>query len=156
MAAVAPWRAALGAVFIAMLCALPGPGAAPARAAAPSPPSFATLAGSTLSAVTYVARGRGMPGGGEIGRFMFQAYLRPDGTALVRVWDEARDRYTRPEERRWTLAGRRLCVGLPRLGPTIVCADVHVWGPRIAGVGTEPYVMLDGDLEPGNALAAGR
>ena len=155
MSTEAPRRVALIAACIAMLCAAGMPGAR-AQAAAPPPPSADVLAGNTLSAVTYVARTRGMPGGGEIGRFMFQAYLRADGTALVRVWDEARNSYTRPAERRWSLAGSRLCLGLPKLGPTVICANVHLWGPRIAGIGTTPYVMLDGDLEPGNAIAAGR
>jgi hypothetical protein len=33
-----------------------------------------------------------------------------------------------------------------------MCAVVHVWGPRIAGIGTQPYAMLDGDLQPGNVV----
>jgi hypothetical protein len=37
-----------------------------------------------------------------------------------------------------------------------MCADVHVWGPRIAGVGAQPYAMLDGDLKPGNVIGGRR
>jgi hypothetical protein len=34
---------------------------------------------------------------------------------------------------------------------------VHVWGPRIAGVGVQPsYAMLDGDLKPGNVIGGRR
>ena len=114
-----------------------------------------TLAGNTLSAVTWVPRSNAA-GGGALRRFVLQAYLRPDGTALVRVWDAPRNSYTRPEERRWGLSGSRLCLDLPvPPGPERICAEIHEWGPRIAGVGTLPYVMLDGDLKPGNAILGG-
>jgi hypothetical protein len=111
-----------------------------------------TLAGNTLSAVTWVPRSATTSGGGALSRFMLQAYLRQDGSALIRIWDPARNAYTRPVERNWTLSGRRLCLDLPAPGPGRVCAEVHSWGPRIAGVGTAPYAMLDGDLKPGNTL----
>jgi hypothetical protein len=111
-----------------------------------------TLAGNTLSAVTWVPRSAATPGGGALSRFMLQAYLRQDGSALIRIWDPARNAYTRPVERNWTLSGSTLCLDLPAPGPGRVCAEVHIWGPRIAGVGTTPYAMLDGDLKPGNTL----
>jgi hypothetical protein len=37
-----------------------------------------------------------------------------------------------------------------------LCAKVHIWGPRIAGIGTQPYAMLDGDIRPGNAITGAR
>jgi hypothetical protein len=111
-----------------------------------------TLAGNTLSAVTWIPRSAATPGGGALSRFMFQAYLRADGSALIRIWDAARNAYTRPVERNWTLSGSRLCLDFPAPGPSRGCAEVHSWGPRIAGVGTAPYFMLDGDLKPGNTL----
>jgi hypothetical protein len=114
------------------------------------------LAGNTLSAVAFVARTPGMPGGGELARVVIQAYLRPDGTALVRAWDTARNAYTVPAERRWSLSGSTFCLDSPVSGANRLCADIHIWGPRIAGVGAQPYAMLDGDLQPGNALGAGR
>jgi hypothetical protein len=119
-----------------------------------SMPLGSVLDGSTLSAVIYVPHPQGFPGGGELSRFMFQAYLRADGSAMTRVWDEERDSYTAIAERRWTLDGSKLCVDLSRLGPGPVCADVHVFGPRIAGINVQPYAMLDGDLTPGDALGA--
>jgi hypothetical protein len=114
------------------------------------------LAGNTLSAVAYVPRTPNMPGGGELLRIMLQAYLRADGRALVRAWDPARNAYTAAVERDWSLTGTNFCVGLPGIGPNAICADIHVWGPRIAGIGIHPYAMLDGDLQPGNALSATR
>ncbi len=122
-------------------------------AADPTPPLASRLAGSTLSAVTYMPKKPGMPGGGELARVIMQAYLRADGGAVVRVWDPSRNAYTAAVERRWSLSGSRLCIDLPS---GTICADVHVWGPRIAGIGTNPYAMLDGDLRSGNAITATR
>jgi len=125
------------------------------EAADPPRISIEQLAGNTLSAVVYMPRTAGMPGGGELARIVLQAYLGVDGRALVRAWDPNRDAYTPPAERRWTLSGSTFCLDLPVAGRP-VCADIHIWGPRIAGIGITPYAMLDGDLKPGNALAAGR
>jgi len=118
-----------------------------------SPAVTATqLVGKTLSAVAFIQRSPGMPGAGELARIMMQAYLGPDGRALVRSWDVQHDAYTVPAERRWSLNGSTFCVDVPLAGSRPVCADIHVWGPRIAGVGTRPYAMLDGDLQPGNII----
>ena len=45
-------------------------------------------------------------------------------------------------------------VPAPGNGP--MCADVHVWGPRIAGVAAQPYAMIEGDLKPGNVIGGRR
>lgn len=139
------------AIIAAMVLLAAGSGRAGAQNAAPASPGL--LAGRSLSAVIYVRRPSSEPGPSELARFMFQAYLRAGGGALVRVWDTARDAYTRPSERRWSATGSRFCLGLPAPAPPRICADLHLWGPRIAGLGTEPYVMLDGDLKPGNVIA---
>ena len=144
-------KRASGVVWAVSLAALCTPGSA---AEAP-PASAGQLVGNTLSAVAYVPRAPGMAGGGELARIMLQAYLRADGRALVRAWDPSRDAYTPAVERNWTLSGTSFCVGLPA-APGSICADIHIWGPRLAGVGIHPYAMLDGDLQPGNALAAAR
>lgn len=135
-----------------------GAGAPPAGAGSAQPPPISAdlLSGNTLSAVVYVSPGAASSGGTGLSRFVLQAYFRAEGSASVRVWSAARDAYTAPVERRWTLSGSRLCLGAPPPGPVGLCADIHIWGPRIAGVGTAPYVMLDGDLTPGNAILATR
>jgi hypothetical protein len=121
--------------------------------AASEPPKLGDLlAGNTLSAVIYVQRSVPASGASALNRFMLQAYLRRDGSALVRVWDAAHDSYSRPIERKWDLSGNTLCLDVVGVGPGKICAIVHVWGPRIAGVGTTPYVLLEGDLKPGNAI----
>lgn len=135
--------------------------AAPAWAAQPPPVSPSQLIGNTLSAVAFVPRPAGMPGangpnGGELERVMLQAYLGAGGRALVRAWDPSRDAYTVPAERHWSLNGATFCVDVPLAGPQPICTDIHIWGPRIAGVGVKPYAMLDGDLQPGNVIGGGR
>jgi hypothetical protein len=114
--------------------------------------SAGRLAGNTLSAVAFVPRAPGMPGGGELSRIMLQAYLAPDGRAMVRAWDTSRAAYTAAAERRWSLTGSTFCLDVPLAGPRPICADIHIWGPRVAGVGAKPYAMLDGDLQPGNTM----
>jgi len=108
------------------------------------------LEGKTLSAVVYASDAPGPVTGRSLHRIMLQAYLEPDGRALFREWVSARDRYSAPAPARWSLAGDRLCLALPG---GALCAAVHVWGPRIAGIGIQPYAMLDGDLQPGNAIS---
>src|SRR5262249_32870906 len=87
--------------------------AGPAWAAEAAGPLAARLAGNTLNAVTFLPRKPGMPGGGELARVMLQAYLRPGGGALVRVWDPSRNSYTPAAERRWHLTGTQLCIDSP-------------------------------------------
>jgi hypothetical protein len=138
-----------GAVLVALWFSATAGGA---WAVEPPAVNAGQLAGNTLSAVAFVPRGPGMPGGGELARIMLQAYLAADGRAVVRAWDPNRAAYTVPAERRWSLTGSTFCLDVPLAGPHPVCADIHIWGPRIAGVGVKPYAMLDGDLRPGNAI----
>jgi len=148
-------RAALGIFCASLLHA----GAAHAVSGEADQVSAAALAGRTLSAVAYVSRATAAASqqtSGGLTRLMFQAYLRPDGTTLVRVWDVAADAYTPPAESHWTTTGTQLCLAMPPAVTQTLCVDVHVWGPRIAGASVSPYAMLDGDLKQGNLLAAGR
>jgi hypothetical protein len=142
-------------VLIGLLVSLSGGGVRPAEpAGAPVPvlPAPGQLAGHTLNAVTYFQNPPGSKQGG-LARLMVQAYLQPGGRALVRVWDAARDAYSPLAERRWSLDGRTLCLDLPMHQ---LCAEVHIWGPRISGAGSHPYAMLDGDLQPGNTITGRR
>jgi hypothetical protein len=127
-----------------------------AAPAAPIPNLASRLSGNTLNVVAFMPRRSGAPGGGELTRLMLQAYLGPNGRAIVRVWDPWHDRYTVPAERPWSLAGSTLCVDVPAPGNGEMCADIHIWGPRVAGMGTRPYAMIDGDLKPGNVIGGRR
>jgi hypothetical protein len=142
-----------GNILVMLLLIAPAPAA---FAADPPVVTASQLAGKTLSAVAFVPRIAGMAGGGGLARIMLQAYLSGDGRALVRSWDTSRDAYTAPVQRRWSLSGSTFCVDVPLAGPQPICADIHIWGPRIGGVGVKPYAMLDGDLQPGNAIGGGR
>jgi hypothetical protein len=132
----------------AVVHAAPGPLAGPALAA--------RLAGNTMSVVAFVPRRPGAPGGGQLSRLIVQAYLGPDGRSLVRVWDGSRNAYTVPAAHPWKLTGSTLCIEVPAPGNGPMCADVHVWGPRIAGVAAQPYAMIEGDLKPGNVIGGRR
>jgi hypothetical protein len=110
------------------------------------------LTGRTLSAVAYVAAAPG-PVGNDLRRIVLQAYLEPGGRTMLRQWVAARGSYSVPTQGHWSVSADLLCIDLPR-GP--LCAKVHIWGPRIAGIGTQPYAMLDGDLQPGNAITGVR
>ena len=158
-------RALLSAVIVATLpWALAGLAqAADPAAASPAPADEAPalpdlLAGNTLSAVLFLPH-EAPHGGGSLDRIMFQAFLRADGSALIRRWDPAHDAYTVPDERRWSVSGSTLCLDFPGLaGDDRICIEAHVWGPRIAGngTGTGRFAMLDGDIEPGNTIVASR
>jgi hypothetical protein len=124
----------------------------PACAADPPSPLAAQLAGKTLSAVAYVPRLPGA-GGGGLRRIVLQAYLAPDGKTVLRQWIGSRNSYSAPVQTRWSLSESKLCIDL---SAEPLCAKVHIWGPRIAGIGTQPYAMLDGDLRPGNVIMGGR
>ena len=127
------------------------------QAAGPPPVDPGQLAGSTLSAVAYVPHPPGAPGGGELQRIMLQAYLAPDGATVVRRWLPEQDRYSAPIRTRWSLLDNRLCIdGVTVSGSAPLCATVHIWWPRIAGIGTQPYAMLDGDLQRGDIISGSR
>ena len=129
-----------------------------ARGDEAAPPLGTRLAGNTLSAVIFLPH-EAPRGGGSLDRIVMQAFLRGDGSALVRRWDAAHDAYTAPGEGRWSLAGSTLCLDSRNLAAAPgICVDVHVWGERIAGntAGPGRFAMLDGDIEPGNTIVAAR
>jgi hypothetical protein len=131
-------------------------GAARAEDAAPS---LATVLGDNTLAADMFLPHAAPGGGGSLTRVMFQAYLRTNGTALIRRWDAPHDAYTTPAEAHWSVTGSTLCMNFPGLATTgDICIEVHVWGPRIAGntAGTGPFALLDGNVEPGNSLIAAR
>jgi hypothetical protein len=135
------------------LCLALSVGALAQQAAAP--PLADALTGNTLSAVLFMPHEA--TGGGSLDRVVFQAYLRADGSALMRRWQPAQNAYSPVAERRWSVTGDQLCLDFPpneRVPRT--CVQIHVWGPRIAGntTGSGPFAMLDGDIEPGNSIAA--
>jgi hypothetical protein len=144
-----PRHGAISAGLVALLLLA---GGSPASAAGSAPSLAAQLGGKTLSAVAYVPRASGA-GGGSLQRIVLQAYLAADGKTLLRQWIGARNSYSRPVQTRWSLSEDTLCINLPTAP---LCAKVHIWGPRIAGIGTQPYAMLDGDLQPGNAITGTR
>jgi hypothetical protein len=114
------------------------------------------LPGNTVSAVLF------LPHQGQTGealdRVMFQAYLQPGGSALMRRWDGSLDAYTAAAEGSWRVSGDTLCLSFPDMAGPEICVETHVWGPRIAGntAGPGRFALLDGNIEPGNSLVEAR
>jgi hypothetical protein len=139
-------------VLLAVSLLLGAPVGAAAQEAAK--PLADALTGNTLSAVLFLPHEAS--GAGSLDRVVFQAFLRPDGSALMRRWQPAQNAYSPVGERHWSVSGNLLCLDFPpnERVPRI-CVEIHVWGPRIAGNTTGPgqFAMLDGDIEPGNSIA---
>ena len=114
--------------------------------------------GNTMNAVAYVPSAQPQPGPNAIGAsslstVMFQAYLREDGTALVRAWDPRSARYTPTAQQFWSVDGDTMCLAVPafqRADP--LCLEIHVWGLNFAGYGINGgHGMIKGDVKPGRA-----
>jgi len=116
----------------------------------------ARLPGNTVSAILFLPHEGAA--GEVLDRVMFQAYLRTDGSALMRRWDGAHDAYTAPADGHWRVTGDTLCLAFPDMPGPEICIETHVWGPRIAGntAGPGRFALLDGNIEPGNSLVATR
>jgi hypothetical protein len=114
------------------------------------------LADKTLSGVAYIPQPTpqpGIEGTPSLKTVMFQAYLRPDGSALVRAWDPATDRYTPIETRPWRGEGTTLCLTVPAFAlPDALCVSLHAWGPEFGGTGVNHNAMVKGDVQQGSAL----
>ncbi len=139
-----------------LLAALAALAIAPAALAQDASPLTARLPGNTVSAVLFLPHEGST--GEALDRVMFQAYLRPDGSALMRRWDGGHDAYTAPADGRWSISGDTLCLSFPDFAGPEICVETHVWGPRIAGntAGPGRFALLDGNIEPGNSLVAQR
>jgi hypothetical protein len=114
------------------------------------------LVGKTLSGVAYLPQAvpvRGVEGAPSLRTVMFQAYLQPDGSAQVRAWDPAADKYSATETRPWHGEGDTLCLSVPAFAlPDALCMALHVWGPEFAGTATNHTGMVKGDVQAGLAL----
>lgn len=149
MRLASPPAAAVG-VMLAAAGALPPP---QDRLPDPPPLTREAFAGHTLSAVTF---GPGSKGS-SVGAVMWQAFLQPDGAALLRHWDTGRNSYAPAVRTTWELRGERFCLGQPPAGATgAACVDLHGWGTTLHGIGADGRSMVKGDLKPGNLVTAAR
>ncbi len=158
-------RTALAAA-VAALCTL---GVAPASAAdhgdhaaagsgpnAMAPDAAKDFIDKTLSGVAFIPLATpqaNIGGNSGLKTVMFQAYLRPDGTALVHAWDPATNRYTPTDTRPWRADGGTLCLTVPAFAlPDALCIALHTWGPAFGGSGVNFNAMVKGDVRQGAAL----
>lgn len=113
------------------------------------------LVDKTLNGVAFIPQTMPQPGGdhGALRTVMFQAYLRPDGSALVRAWDPVGNRYTPTDTRPWRGEGEQLCLTVPAFAlPEPLCIALHTWGPAFGGTGVNYNAMVKGDVRAGSAL----
>ena len=114
------------------------------------------FADKTLSGIAYIPQPTPQPGTDgtpSLKTVMFQAYLRADGSALVRAWDPAANRYTPTDTRPWRGEGTTLCLTVPAFSlPDALCVSLHAWGPVFAGTGVNHNAMIKGDVQAGSAL----
>jgi hypothetical protein len=114
------------------------------------------FADKTLSGVAFIPQTTpqvGIAGTPGLKTVMFQAYLRPDGSALVRAWDPATNRYTPTDTRPWRGEGSTLCLAVPAFAlPEPLCIALHSWGPAFGGSGVNYSAMVKGDVRQGSAL----
>jgi hypothetical protein len=108
------------------------------------------LADKTLSGVAFIPQPNNAS---SLKTVMFQAYLRPDGSALVRAWDTAANRYTPTDTRPWRGERDQLCLTVPAFGlPEPLCIQLHSWGVAFAGTGVNVNAMVKGDVRTGAVM----
>ena len=137
-------------VMLAAAGALPPP---QERLPQPPPLTREAFVGHTLSAVTFGPGGKGK----TVDAVMWQAFLQPDGGAVMRRWDTGRNAYAPAVRTTWELRGERFCLGQSPSGASgPACVDLHGWGTTLHGIGADGRSMVKGDLKPGNLVAAAR
>lgn len=108
------------------------------------------LADKTLSGVAFLPQ---VDKTSSLKTVMFQAYLRRDGSALVRAWDPAANRYSPTDTRPWRGDRDTLCLTVPAFAlPEPLCVSLHSWGVAFAGTGINYQAMVKGDVRQGSAL----
>ncbi|MSO75824.1 MAG: hypothetical protein EXQ87_02775 [Alphaproteobacteria bacterium] len=115
------------------------------------------LVGNTIAVRAHMPQSepKDQPGRGaeSVKTLIFMAWLGSDGTARVRVWDQASGRDRPVQTTRYTIEGDVLCLNAPDFGLAgkPLCTLMNIIGPRAffaEGVGL--HVMVRGDIRPGN------
>lgn len=113
----------------------------------------ATLKGSTISALAYrsFALPKAVQGGAESSaRVIFQAWLREDGTARVRVLDEGRNAWRPVANETWSVQGDTFCLSAGSLGMARLCLDTLIYGQVFSAASPKADVMVKGNWRKGN------
>lgn len=113
----------------------------------------ATLKGSTISVLAYRshAPARPAPGGAESSdRVIFQAWLREDGIARVRVLDEARNAWRPVANETWSVQGDLFCLSAGSFGMGRLCLDTLIYGQVFSAVSPKADVLVKGNWRRGN------
>lgn len=109
-----------------------------------------TFAGSTISALVY----RSFPkptvragGASSADKMIFEAWLKDDGAARVRLWDADTGAWRATASETWTVQGDLFClsaaslgIGMPRL-----CLDTLIWGQVFSASGPKGEFIAKGN-----------
>lgn len=114
-----------------------------------------TFSGSTISAQVY----RSFPkptvkagGASSADKMIFQAWLRDDGGARVRLWDADTGAWRATADERWTVEGDLFCLsaGSLGIGAPRLCLDTLIWGQVFSASGPKGEYLVKGNWKKGN------
>lgn len=113
----------------------------------------ATLKGSTISVLAYRSFTPAKPaqaGMASAGRVIFQAWLREDGVARVRVLDEDRNAWRAVANESWSVQGDVLCLSAGSFGMGRLCLDTLIYGQVFSAASPKADVLVKGNWRKGN------
>jgi hypothetical protein len=116
-----------------------------------------SLAGKTISFlanISYdvpVVREWGK-GASSIGSLLAIVLLRDDGAARIKRWNSLAGVYDPVDAGTWSIEDKVLCLmgPWPTLHRDRFCMDIRVYGPIMAGHGTNVSALIKGDIRAGN------
>ncbi|WP_119417817.1 hypothetical protein [Desertibaculum subflavum] len=113
----------------------------------------ATLKGSTISVLAYRSFAPAKPAQGGLessDRIVFQAWLREDGIARVRVLDEARNAWRAVANETWSVQGDLLCLSAGSFGMGRLCLDTLIYGQVFSAASPKADILVKGNWRKGN------
>ena len=112
-----------------------------------------TLKGSTISVLAYRSFAPAKPADGGYGssdRVVFQAWLREDGVARVRVLDEGRNVWRAVANESWSVQGDVFCLSAGSFGMGRLCLDTLIYGQVFSAASPKADVLVKGNWRKGN------
>jgi len=114
-----------------------------------------TFTGSTISVLAYrsFSKPAAQAGGASsAGKLLFEAWLRDDGVARVRLWDGDSGVWRATANERWTVEGDLFCLsaGSLSIGAPRLCLDTLIWGQVFSASGPKGEFLVKGNWKKGN------
>ncbi len=114
-----------------------------------------TFSGSTISVLAYRSFSKPTPkagGASTADKLLFEAWLRDDGVARVRLWDGDSGGWRATANERWTVEGDLFCLSADSLsiGAARLCLDTLIWGQVFSASGPKGEFLVKGNWKKGN------